>query len=1144
MCTDGERGAAASQDHDLNTLISSAEWLRRYGLKQSKLSLSQILANISFKHSEDYVHSLGKSVSSQYGCGMFPQFTIYGAFYNLTASQHELKEICTRLKSKAELYQQRLNWLTTGSRQLFGVIQEKQVTVVVDFGTGPSVAQHQRGKQTLSQVIHEQVSQIDSFNIICSGTHVNAWRQQLVDSNENHRQSAIDWLWALEPEASCSINLASALLKAMEDTATEAIYMFAVGDFGDDITNVLRKRPVANVCPVHTVSFNARLEKTILALKQLSFVTAGRFHAFAEISIFVDELRDSSQDKAGREVPEFSIQLSGGMPPGCGVREDVYLVWREKGEALQISDQIQAILTEFFSSNDEPGRLCIPHHMPYHTSPVCASDACLDSKKWLEHFGLKAQKLTIYDALASCAFHHSDGVVDIKSMPSDESLQSDAETCKKLINAKYCSGFVHMRWKDGSVAHVYVTAEKCRQYEEKMLKALEALQERIEWLREGSRVLFGNILEEQVYLLLDTSESMRCHLPWVKEKVSQLIEEQLCQKQKVNMLGFGTHVVLWRDMLTKVSSQSLVSARHWIDKLQVGGSTNTLGALSVALAAEDTQAVYLLTDGRPDQPVKDILEEVRRWPPVPVHTISFNCDDQEANSFLQELSMKTGGRFCRYFTDTQEDSSTQGPCENEDLQLLRAEMEEGRRNLESVCRLRAECILLDTFHHGKMDTNQKASQGVQLQSCQTSEREQHFSQLKSARCAAQTKSSLLRLLSSGGTTRAKAPLPSSHAKVLEQGWLLPESLELFQTNADKQMQVLHSFGMLSNESKHKKKKKKAKPKECLETSTAKWLKANSLVAKKLTLLDAVAPAAIAHDAKYVPMLEKHVYSKVFNDVLHLAQVSKGGTQKFTLINPLAINLKDYKARLSKALQDYESRLNLIAWRALPQEEKDKFGGEPVAFLEQREVLLEVLGRLGWPVAQDELSALEEQIHTGRDFLQQATELQSISSQAAQDAQETINGSHKDTPPVKNNTESPRRPLDSLRGQKVVAWSEDDGAYCSGIARKCLPGKRVRVDFSSGTCVVVPLSHALVVGGCGPYYVLVNTRTEDRGDHFVPGVVIATPRRLEAADKLFTILKFNNKEVHTYRNKIIKISQARYQATCHKLRQLRLVRKTK
>lgn len=53
-------------------------------------------------------------------------------------------------------------------------------------------------------------------------------------------------------------------------------------------------------------------------------------------------------------------------------------------------------------------------------------------------------------------------------------------------------------------------------------------------------------------------------------------------------------------------------------------------------------------------------------------------------------------------------------------------------------------------------------------------------------------------------------------------------------------------------------------------STAEWLKTNSLVAKKLTISDAVAPAAIPHDAKYVPMLEKHIYSKVFNEVRIIA----------------------------------------------------------------------------------------------------------------------------------------------------------------------------------------------------------------------------------------------------------------------------------
>lgn len=54
------------------------------------------------------------------------------------------------------------------------------------------------------------------------------------------------------------------------------------------------------------------------------------------------------------------------------------------------------------------------------------SDKYLTSEKWLQKYGLKAQKLTLYDALADCTFRHADGIVDIKTKPEDESSQTDA----------------------------------------------------------------------------------------------------------------------------------------------------------------------------------------------------------------------------------------------------------------------------------------------------------------------------------------------------------------------------------------------------------------------------------------------------------------------------------------------------------------------------------------------------------------------------------------------------------------------------------------------------------------------------------------------------------------------------------------------
>lgn len=55
------------------------------------------------------------------------------------------------------------------------------------------------------------------------------------------------------------------------------------------------------------------------------------------------------------------------------------------------------------------------------------------------------------------------------------------------------------------------------------------------------------------------------------------------------------------------SMKNLENAWQWVKGLTTGGSTNTLGALKRALGDSQVQAVYLLTDGRPDQ-VRKIVE--------------------------------------------------------------------------------------------------------------------------------------------------------------------------------------------------------------------------------------------------------------------------------------------------------------------------------------------------------------------------------------------------------------------------------------------------------------------------------------------------------------------------------------------------------
>lgn len=54
------------------------------------------------------------------------------------------------------------------------------------------------------------------------------------------------------------------------------------------------------------------------------------------------------------------------------------------------------------------------------------------------------------------------------------------------------------------------------------------------------------------------------------------------------------------------------------------------------------------------QPCKAILAQVQMNPSVPIHTIAFNCNDEEANCFLYQLANSTRGRY-HYYTDNDYD---------------------------------------------------------------------------------------------------------------------------------------------------------------------------------------------------------------------------------------------------------------------------------------------------------------------------------------------------------------------------------------------------------------------------------------------------------------------------------------------------------
>lgn len=86
-------------------------------------------------------------------------------FLQLTAKSELIHQFVEHLTQAVESYKQRMGWLTSRSRQIFGVILEQSVTIVLDF-SDILTEELNLCRDALTMVLQEQVALITKFNII------------------------------------------------------------------------------------------------------------------------------------------------------------------------------------------------------------------------------------------------------------------------------------------------------------------------------------------------------------------------------------------------------------------------------------------------------------------------------------------------------------------------------------------------------------------------------------------------------------------------------------------------------------------------------------------------------------------------------------------------------------------------------------------------------------------------------------------------------------------------------------------------------------------------------------------------------------------------------------------------------------------
>ncbi|CAH8560226.1 unnamed protein product [Schistosoma rodhaini] len=989
-------------DSAVNRQLSSRAWLNMYGLKNNKIDRSSVLQNIGFPVRGEYHHCLGKYIKSCYGDNLFVRITNdrTGDVYN----KGYIKQLKMKITQAVDLYRDRLTWLTSGSRSIFGVIQEHSAVFLLDIKT-QSPEMFSNFVNSLKCLISEQIANMKMVNMIRCQDEPYFFSDELVSVDTSTLKNLLEWINTLErlsfSSSSCTTDCILRMVQFKK--SFESVYLITEGESTMTSPELLENIVKTLKHPLHIVSYCCEDMKTIDYLHNLCTYTGGRFHAYCintHIPLYSPSCWDVEQFQQTVHVNKVEY---GGPPKGWGQHEDCVLIFEELEEARSLLQRIDEVLHDIDRIPDE-----VLKDSNYECSqPAPMTNSCefgwkreeyMSSKEWLSIHGLKAQHLDFYDLLVSVSFKHCDGVVNVLKPPlnvnnndamdrecnkiyedcgksnhsetdskdSSQIWSSSAIIQPKLINAQYCSNFVHVRWKNGNIVHVQITPEMYRSYSRRMHSRLNAIKHRLDLLRQGSRELFGTITEDNVYILIDTSTSMLSSIKFVKEKLLQLIYEQLKYKNRLNFIAFNSNVNAWHDHLQSTTECNLNSAIKWIEKLKCGGTTNTLKALQFALEDNLTEGIYLLTDGRPDQQTHTLLLSMQLNNRVPIHTISFNCNDPEANEFLIRLAQESGGRF-HYYNEFPNNVNKPKQWESEDVRLLENEYQIGLDNLEKLAQLKDECYLLRmkanketattttaTVKHFQKENKQlelteknqsilskKSHSIVKSTDTINSETNSTCSQKHKQSKWNTTTNSIVSTVTNNPAEFIRYPtVLNNHSNIIKHpqstvkkkfvekmfnDTYYPNLQNLYKTSLDEKDFLLYETKQLLE--RQSQRFNKAITDEILLNKTKQkvsssqgsdvictipnWLSHNGLAAKKLRLTDLLKSFTVRLRPTYIPALRHHVVSEVLKQTLPVAYVNKKKCTKspeIRLFNPLAINFEQYEKSLRNALFIIEKKL--------------------------------------------------------------------------------------------------------------------------------------------------------------------------------------------------------------------------------------------
>ncbi|KAK3532632.1 hypothetical protein QTP86_027373 [Hemibagrus guttatus] len=256
---------------------SSKQWLKRFGVRALNLDLHKLLSLPACTHRKKLVPSVSRSVSAKY-CAIFPSVHLNGRVRHLFLSSGELKQYLIRTERVLQRYANRMRWLLSGSRRVFGCVLERDVCVVLDVSGSmwPCFTQLQT---ELTSLIWDQLhTNRVRFSMVAFSEEVRVWQEELVQASEERCRDAVTWLGQLNTHGGSSI--LHALQAACVFGDSVGVYVISDGQWDCSCGLVLKeaeKLTSGKHITIHTVTLSG-LDSTATFLKSLAHKTGGRFH--------------------------------------------------------------------------------------------------------------------------------------------------------------------------------------------------------------------------------------------------------------------------------------------------------------------------------------------------------------------------------------------------------------------------------------------------------------------------------------------------------------------------------------------------------------------------------------------------------------------------------------------------------------------------------------------------------------------------------------------------------------------------------------------------------------------------------------------------------------------------------------------------